>query len=318
MKATTLLEHIGKTPLVRLVHLAAGLPVPVYAKCEHLQPGGSVKDRIALAIIDDAEQRGILHPGATLIEATAGNTGIGLALVAAARGYNLVCVLPEKMSVDKRQALVSLGAQVIVTANAPPSDPRNFVNIAKRLADENGWFLTEQFSNPANPRIHETTTGPEVYDQCGGFIGAFVAGAGTGGTLTGVARYLKLRLPRVRMVLADPVGSRLAHLVDPRHPDLDAAYQVEGIGGSVVPTNLDLSLLDEAERVSDETSFATTIRLWREEGLLVGGSSGTAVAAALRIAARGGLDGPVVVLLGDSWDRYRALPWAQASASIKS
>jgi len=178
MIPTTLLERIGQTPLVRLVHLAAGLPVPVYAKCEHLQPGGSVKDRIALAIVDDAEQRGLLRPGATLVEATAGNTGIGLALVAAARSYKVVCVLPEKMSVDKRQALAALGVQVIVTANAPPSDPRNFVNTAKRLADENGWFLTEQFSNPANPRIHETTTGPEVFTQCGGVVGAFVGGGG--------------------------------------------------------------------------------------------------------------------------------------------
>jgi cysteine synthase len=315
MTVPTILDRIGGTPLVRLVHLDGGLPTPVWAKCEHLSPGGSVKDRIARAIVDDAERRGVLRPGDTLIEATAGNTGVGLALVAAARGYRLVCVLPEKMSQDKRSALAALGAEVLVTANAPPHDPRNFQNVAKRLADDNGWFLTEQFSNPANPLIHETTTGPELFEQCGGRIGAFVAGAGTGGTLTGVGRFLKPRLPRVRIVLADPVGSRLAHLVDPRHPDHDAGYAVEGIGGSVAPANLDLGGIDETERVSDEESFAMTARLWREEGLLVGGSSGTAVVAALRLAARGGLDGPVVALLADSWDRYAAKPWVQRLAA---
>jgi cysteine synthase len=318
MSVPTLLERIGRTPLVRLVRLAAGLPVPVYAKCEHLQPGGSVKDRIALAIVEDAERRGLLRPGAALVEATAGNTGIGLALVAAARGYRLVCVLPEKMSPDKRQALAALGAEVVVTANAPPHDPRNFQNVARRLADENGWFLTEQFSNTANPLVHEATTGSEILAQCGGRVGAFVAGAGTGGTLTGVGRYLKRQLPAARLVLADPVGSRLAHLVEPRHPDHDAAYQVEGIGGSVAPANLDLAVLDGAEPVSDAESFGVTGRLWREEGLLVGGSSGTAVAAALRVAARGEVDGPVVALLGDGWDRYRTRPWALALAAAGS
>jgi cysteine synthase len=314
MTAPTLLDHIGRTPLVRLARIGADLPVPVLAKCEHLNPGGSVKDRIARAIIDDAEARGVLHPGATLIEATAGNTGVGLALVAAARGYRLVCVLPEKMSADKRSSLAALGATVLITANAPPNDPRNFQNVARRLAEENGWFLTDQFANPANPRVHEQTTGPEVFEQAAGRIGAFVAGAGTGGTLTGVSRFLKLRLPQVRIILADPVGSRLAHLVCADHPDEDSAYQVEGIGGSIVPKTLDLSALDAAERVSDEESFAMTGRLWREEGLLVGGSSGTAVVAALRVAERGEVRGPVVVVLGDSWDRYAAKPWMQRLA----
>jgi len=313
----TVLDHLGRTPLVRLARLDAGLAVPVLAKCDHLNPGGSVKDRIAKAILDDAESRGVLCPGATLIEATAGNTGVGLALVAAVRGYRLVCVLPEKMSVDKRVALAALGARVIVTDNAPPDDPRNFQNVARRLAVENGWFAVEQFTNPANPRVHEETTGPEVLAQAG-TIGAFVAGAGTGGTLTGVGRYLKRHVPGVRIVLADPVGSRLAHRVDPRHPDHDAAYKVEGIGGSVVPANLDLAVIDAAERVSDEESFATTARLWREEGLLVGGSSGTAVTAALRVAARGGLAGPVVVMLADSWDRYYAQPWLRELAGASS
>jgi cysteine synthase len=309
----SILDHIGRTPLVPLCRVAAGLPVPVLGKCEFLNPGGSVKDRIARAIVEDAEAGGLLRPGMTLVEATAGNTGVGLALVAAVRGYRLVCVMPEKMSADKRAGLQAIGAEVVVTANAPPHDPRNFRRVAERLAAENGWFLTAQFDHPANPRIHEETTGPEVLGQCGGRVGAFVCGVGTGGTITGVGRYLKARVPGVRIVLADPVGSRLAHLVDPTHPDHDAAYQVEGIGGSEPPGVLDLSVVDAAERVTDEESFAMTRRLVQEEGLLVGGSSGTAVAAALRVAARG-CAGPVVAVLADSWDRYLSRPWMRPAA----
>ena len=304
-----IVDRIGRTPMVRLIRVAAGLPATVLGKCEFMNPGGSIKDRIALAIVEEAELQGRLAPGATLVEATAGNTGLGLALVAAARGYRLVCVLPEKMSVDKRVALEAVGAEVIVTANAPPSSPENFQNVARRLAMENSWFLTDQFANLANPRVHETTTGPEVLAQCGGRVGAFVCGVGTGGTITGVGRFLKAHCPSVRIVLADPVGSRLAHLVQPSHPDQDTAYQVEGIGGSVVPLACDLGVIDEAERVTDEESFAVARRLIREEGLLVGGSSGTAVAAALRLAARGTCDGPVVAVLADSWDRYLSRPW---------
>lgn len=309
----SILDHIGNTPMVRLARVAAGLPVPVLGKCEFLNPGGSVKDRIALAILDDAESKGLLRSGATLVEATAGNTGIGLALVAAARGYRLVCVMPEKMSADKRTALAAVGAEVVVVPNAPPSSPENFQNVARRLATERGWFLTDQFAHPANPRVHEATTGPEILDQCGGRVGAFVCGVGTGGTIAGVGRFLKARCPGVRVVLADPVGSRLAHLTDPAHPDLDAAYQVEGIGGSVMPAACDPAVIDAAERVTDAESFEMTRRLIREEGLLVGGSSGTAVAAALRVAARG-CDGPVVAVLADSWDRYLSRPWLRIQA----
>ncbi|QJX00404.1 PLP-dependent cysteine synthase family protein [Frigoriglobus tundricola] len=305
----TILDRIGNTPLVRLDRVGAGLPVPVYGKCEFLNPGGSIKDRIALAIVDDAERRGRLVPGMTLVEATAGNTGIGLALVAAARGYKLACVLPEKMCVDKRASLAALGAEVIITANAPPHDPRNFRRVAERLAADHGWFPTNQFGNVANPRIHELTTGPELVTQCEARPGAVVCGVGTGGTITGVGRYLKTQVAGTKVVLADPIGSRLAHLVDARHPDLDAAYRVEGIGGSEPPDVLDLSVIDEAERVSDEESFAMTLRLIREEGLLVGGSSGTAVVAALRVAARGDVAGPVIAVLADSWDRYFSTPW---------
>jgi cysteine synthase len=311
----SILGHIGRTPLVPLPRIAQGLPAPVLVKCEHLNPGGSIKDRIALAIALDAEARGALRAGMTLIEATAGNTGVGLALVAAARGYRLVCVMPEKMSVDKRATLAALGARVVITANAPPSHPDNFRNVAQRMAGEHGWFLTDQFRNPANVRVHEETTGAEILEQTGGRVGAFVAGAGTGGTLSGVGRRLKAALPRVRVVLADPVGSALADWVETGRLGADGSYAVEGIGASAAPENLHRDVLDAAERVTDAESFAMVRRLVREEGLLVGGSAGTNVVAALRLAARGDLDGPVVTVLPDSWDRYRAQPWMQGWAS---
>ena len=307
----SILQHIGRTPLVPLERVAQGFPVRVLVKCEHMNPGGSIKDRIALAIVEDAEARGVLRAGMTLIEATAGNTGVGLALVAAARGYGLVCVMPEKMSVDKRTALASLGAKVVITANAPPTSPENFRNVARRMAEENGWFLTDQFRNPANVRVHEETTGAEILEQTNGRVGAFVAGAGTGGTLAGVGRRLKAALPGVRVVLADPVGSSLADWVETGNLGADGSYAVEGIGGSDVPENLHRDVLDSAERISDGESFAMVKRLVRDEGLLVGGSAGTNVVAALRLAARGGLDGPIVTVLPDSWDRYRAKPWTQ-------
>lgn len=306
----SILDAIGNTPLVPLRRLTAGLTVPVLVKCEHMNPGGSVKDRIARAIVDDAESRGVLRPGMTLVEATAGNTGMGLAIVAAVRGYSLVCVLPEKMSIDKRVALSAAGAQVIVTPNAPPDSPENFQNVARRLAEERGWFLTDQFENPVNLRAHEETTGPELLRQAG-TIGAFVVGAGTGGTITGVGRYLRRHAPKARIVLADPIGSKLAQWVETGVLGPDAPYQVEGIGSSKPPAIMDRSVIDAAERVSDEESFEIARRLAREEGLFVGGSAGTNVAAALRLAARGGLDGPVVTILPDSWDRYRAKPWMQ-------
>jgi cysteine synthase len=311
---TDILGHIGRTPLVSLRSIGAGAPVPLLAKCEHLNPAGSVKDRIALAIVDDAEARGVLRPGMTLIEATAGNTGMGLALLAAARGYRLVCVMPEKMSVDKRAALAAVGARVEITANAPPSSAENFRNVASRLADENGWFLTDQFNNPANVRVHAETTGAEILEQTGGVIGAFVAGAGTGGTISGVGRRLKAVSPGVQIVLADPVGSGLAHWVRTGALGLDGSYAVEGIGGSEAPANLHRAVIDSAESISDSESFAMVQRLVREEGLLVGGSAGTNVAAALRVAMRGNLTGPVVTVLPDSWDRYRTQPWMQAWA----
>lgn len=300
-------DLIGETPLVALRRVDDGCRVPVLVKCEHLNPGGSVKDRIARAIVRDAEALGALKPGDTLVEATAGNTGVGLALIAGARGYRLLCVMPEKMSEEKRAALRSLGAEVLMTDNAPPGDPRNFQVVARRIAAERpGHFLTDQFRNPANPRAHEETTGPELWRQCDGRIGAFVAGAGTGGTLTGVGRYLKRMDPRVRVVLADPMGSRLAGLLGHAPPTEGGSYLLEGIGSSEVPMVMDPSVIDGAEVVGDRESFEMARRLASEEGLLVGGSSGAAVVAALRIAREGRVDGAVVALLADGWDRYRS------------
>lgn len=313
MKPPTIDQIIGNTPLVRLQHLDAGLLWPVWVKCEHLNPGGSVKDRLALAIIDEAEAQGKLRPGDTLVEATAGNTGMGLALVGQARGYRVVCVMPEKMSPDKRDALAMIGAEVVVTANAPLDSPDNFRNVAARLARDKGWFLTDQFANPANPRIHYRTTGPEIWSQSRGELAVFVAGVGTGGSLSGAGRYLKEQKPGLRVVLADPVGSALASLATSGLALGDGPYLVEGIGGSQAPQNLDLGLIDAVETVSDEESFEVTRQLIRREGLWVGGSSGTAVAAALRWANRPETGGPVVALVTDSWDRYRSRAWLRES-----
>lgn len=309
------LDHVGTTPLVPLERLSKGLRVPVYVKCEFMNPGGSVKDRLAKAIIDDAESRGKLRPGMTIIEATAGNTGLGLGIVAAARGYKLVCVMPEKMSIDKRLALATMGAEVIITPNVPPSNPENFRQLAQRLAEENGWFLTDQFRNPVNVETHERTTGQEILEQMHGRIGAFVAGAGTGGTISGVGRRLKSTIPHVRVVLADPVGSSLAGWIQEGILGKDGPYAVEGIGASEVPANLHRDVIDGAEQISDEESFATVKRLIREEGMLVGGSSGTNVAAALRVAAQYDIMGPVVTVLPDAWDRYRAKSWMKDMGS---
>lgn len=302
-------QLIGRTPLIELTSIGRGLPVPLLAKCEHLNPGGSIKDRLALAMIEDAEARGLLHPGATLVEATAGNTGVGLAIVSAARGYRLVCVMPEKMSEDKRAALTALGAEVVITANASPGDPRHFRAVARSLAEERGLVALEQFGNPANARVHERTTAAEILEQTEGVVGAFVAGAGTGGTISGVGRRLKADVPGVRIVLADPVGSGLADWVETGTLGPSGSYAVEGIGGSELHGNLHRDVIDAAERIPDEESFAMVRRLVREEGLLVGGSAGTNVAAALRVAARGEVRGPVVTVLPDGWDRYRAKPW---------
>ena len=301
-----ILSCIGNTPLIPLNHLDT--PANIWAKCEYLNPFGSVKDRIALAIVDDAERKGLIRPGDTLIEATAGNTGIGLAMVAAMRGYTLICVMPEKMSHEKREKLRRLGAEVLITDNAPPGDPKNFQEVAKKIAHEReNCFWTNQFANKANPKVHEETTGKEIWEQTKGKVSAFVTGVGTGGTITGVARYLKKKNPDITIVLADPVGSRLAGLINDGQLGEDGSYKVEGIGSSVVPEVFDPSLVDVAVSVSDEEGFAMTKHLIQKEGMLVGGSSGFSVVAAVKAVPHIRQEGVIVALLQDSWDRYGTL-----------
>jgi len=315
------IDAIGNTPLVELKHVAAGLPVKVFIKCEHLNPGGSVKDRTARAIVVDAEERGQLAPGATLVEGTAGNTGVGLALLAGARGYRLICVLPEKMAVDKRIQLRQLGSEVIITKNGPLTAPHNFRNVAARLAEENGWFLTNQFHNPANIGAHYGTaryrgTSEEILAQmaAAGFktFGAFVCSSGTGGTISGCGRRFKEHDANIQVVLADPVGSSIADWVNTGTLGPDGPFAVEGIGSGTVPGNLHRQYLDSGEKVTDAEAFAMVERLVKEEGLPVGGSTGVNVVAALRVAARGNLQGPVVTVAADLWDRYRSTAWMKA------
>jgi cysteine synthase len=302
-----IVAQIGNTPLVRLSSFDT--PVPLYGKCEHLNPGGSVKDRLARAIIEQAEREGRLRPGDTIVEATAGNTGIGLALVAAARGYRLVCVMPRKMSRDKARALEAMGAEVMIVPDAPLDDADNFRQTADRLAAERGWFLADQFRSPANVAAHREHTGPEILRALRGEIGAFVAGVGTGGTLSGVGQFLKAHMPQVEIVLADPLGSSLASWLQTGQYGPAGSYSVEGIGSSRATNILDRSVLDLAYTIDDQESYRVARQLQRREGLLVGGSSGTAVAAALAYINSGRARGPVVALLADSWDRYFSQPW---------
>lgn len=294
-----ILHAIGRTPLVRLSRIAADLPVTLLAKVEYLNPGGSVKDRIGLAMIEDAERQGLLRPGGTIIEATAGNTGVGLALVAAIKGYRCIFVLPDKMSEDKVNLLKAYGAEVVITpTSVAPDSPDSYNGVADRLAREipNSW-RPNQFANAINPLAHYRTTGPEIWEDTEGRIDVFVAGMGTGGTISGVGRYLKEKKPSVTIIGADPEGSVLSG-------DSPKSYKVEGIGEDFVPRTLNGQLIDEMVRVSDAESFAIARRLAREEGLLVGGSAGTAVAAALKYSQRLEAGKVVVVLLPDSGRNY--------------
>ncbi|HVM27031.1 MAG TPA: cystathionine beta-synthase [Mycobacteriales bacterium] len=293
------IDLVGGTPLVRLNAVAAGLPARVYAKVEYVNPGGSVKDRIALAMVEAAEASGALQPGGTIVEPTSGNTGVGLALVAQKKGYSCVFVCPDKVARDKIDVLRAYGARVEVCPTAvDPEDPRSYYSVSDRLSREiPGAWKPDQYSNPNNPRAHYESTGPEVWEQTGGRVTHFVAGAGTGGTLGGVGRYLKERNPAVRVVGADPVGS--VYSGGDGRP-----YLVEGVGEDFWPSTYDASVPDEILAVSDRDSFAMTRRLAREEGLLVGGSCGMAVVAALRVAEQAGPDDLVVVLLPDGGRGY--------------
>lgn len=311
-------EAIGNTPLIELKKVAKGLPNRVFIKCEHLNPGGSVKDRTARALILDAEARGVLKPFSdppmTIIEGTAGNTGMGLALIAVARGYRCICVIPERVAADKRTALRQLGAEVYIAKAAGIKSPDNFRNVAARLAKENGWFLANQFHNPANINAHYgapgiSGTGPEIFAQMQGDIGAFVSAAGTGGTITGVGTFLKEKLPNVKIVMADPYGSGLGEWVNTGEVGPDGPFVIEGIGSASVPSNLHRPPLDYAEKVADAESLAMVERLVKEEGLTVGGSTGVNVVAALRVAARTDISGSVVTIAADLWDRYRSTQW---------
>src|SRR5205809_675269 len=295
----TILQSVGKTPLVRLRRLAEKLPAPVYVKLELLNPGGSVKDRVGVAMISEAERRGWLRPGGTIIEATAGNTGVGLAMAAAVKGYRCIFVMPDKMSAEKVRLLRAYGAEVVVTpTNVAADSPESYNGVADRLAREvPGSWRPNQFTNLANPEIHYRSTGREIWEQTEGRVTAFVAGVGTGGTLSGVARYLKEQNPDVKIVGADPEGSVLSGGT-PR------PWKVEGIGEDFVPKTFNSQLVDEWIRVSDAESFHAARSLARREGLLLGGSSGTAVAAALRFAQRLTAEHLVVALCADTGRNY--------------
>ncbi|MFD2764115.1 cystathionine beta-synthase [Micromonospora eburnea] len=293
-------ELIGNTPLVRLRNVTEGIQATVLAKVEYVNPGGSVKDRIALRMVEDAEKAGILKPGGTIVEPTSGNTGIGLALVAQLKGYKCVFVCPDKVSQDKQDVLRAYGAEVVVCPTAvAPEDPRSYYNVSDRLAREiPGAWKPDQYSNPANPRSHYESTGPELWKQTEGQMTHFVAGVGTGGTISGIGRYLKEASDgRVKVIGADPEGSVYSG-------GTGRPYLVEGVGEDFWPETYDRTVADEIVEVSDKQSFEMTRRLAREEGLLVGGSCGMAVVAALEVARKAGPDDVVVVLLPDGGRGY--------------
>jgi cysteine synthase len=288
---------VGHTPLVELSRLARGLPGRLLAKLEHRNPGGSVKDRVAVAMIDDAEQRGVLRSGMTIVEPTGGNTGIGLALVAAVRGYGLVLTMPDTMSVERLALLRQLGAEVVLTAGILMSDA---VDAARRLvASRDDAVMLDQFSNPANAEVHRRTTAVELWEDNGRAIDVFVCAVGTGGTITGVGEALKKRNPNIRVVAVEPAGSALLSGGEP------GPHQMPGIGVGFIPPILNRVILDEIIVVTDEEAFSCAQRLAREEGVVAGVSSGAAVHAALRIAARPESEGAVVVtLIPDTGERY--------------
>ena len=303
----SVLATIGWTPLIRLGRIGAGLRTPIYGKAEYANPGGSVKDRIAMAIIEGAEQRGDLKPGGTIVEGTSGNTGVGLAIAASLKGYRCIFTMPDKMSQEKVRLLKAYGAEVVITPTAvPPDHPDHYVMKAKHIVQGTpGAVLADQFYNAANPEAHYRTTGPEIWEQTEGRVTHFVCGAGTGGTVSGVGKYLKEKNPKVRVIAGDPIGSLYTHYHRSKTMGEGHPYKVEGIGGDKIPSTLWFDQIDEFRQVPDRTSFTMARRLAREEGILAGGSAGLNVWLGLEVARE--LDDPqslVVTILADTGERY--------------
>lgn len=303
-----MLGTMGNTPLVRLNRVARGVRAQMIAKVEYFNPGGSVKDRIGITIIEDAERAGKLKPGGTIVESTSGNTGVGLAIAAAIKGYKTVFVMPDKMSEEKIRVLRAYGARVVVTpTNVEPEDPRSYYSVAKQIVAETpNSILANQYHNPVNPQTHYETTGPEIWRQTAGKIDVFVAGMGTGGTITGVGKFLKEMNPKIQIVGVDPIGSILYDYFYTGKMTEAHSYKTEGIGEDFIPSVYDFNYIDDMVKVNDKESLLMTRRLVREEGLFGGGSCGAAVAGALRYATDRAL-GPekmVVVLLPDNGSRY--------------
>jgi cystathionine beta-synthase len=299
-------EVVGGTPMIRLNSVARNVPGTVYAKCEFMNPGGSLKDRIGLAMVEAAEREGALRPGGVIVEATSGNTGMALAMVAAIRGYRCIFTMPDKMSQEKVKLLRAFGAEVVIVPTAvPPEHPEHYTVKAATIARETpGAILANQFYNPANPQAHYETTGPEIWDQTEGRVTHFLAGSGTGGAISGVGRYLKEKNPGVQIVGVDPAGSILKTFFDAGELTKGEPYKVEGIGSDKIPGALDMSVTDRWITVTDAESFSMTRRLVREEGLFAGGSSGLVVHAALEIANEVDKDAVVVTLLSDWGEHY--------------
>src|SRR2546428_4148795 len=295
----SILELMGNTPLVRLNRIASGVPPLLLAKMEMLNPGGSIKERVGPAMIEYCEKRGLLRPGGTIVEPTSGNTGHGLAIAAAIKGYHCIFVMTDKVSEEKRSLLRAYGAEVVICPSSVSHDsPEHYKNVAHRLANEiPGACCPDQYSNPANPAIHYATTGPEIWRDTAGRVTAFVAGIGTGGTISGTAHFLKEQNPHIKIIGADPPGSVFSG-------DTPGPYKVEGIGMEIFPQNYDPTVIDEVIRIDDRTSFYWARRLAREEGILTGGSAGTAMGAALTYARRLTPNDVVVVLLPDTGRGY--------------
>jgi cystathionine beta-synthase len=302
----TVLDAVGRTPIVKLQKVARHVAAEIFVKCEFLNPAGSMKDRVAMHIVEDAERRGLLRPGGTIIEATSGNTGMGLAMVAAVRGYSCVFVMPDKMSHEKIASLRAYGAKVVICPTAvDPEDPRSYYSVSRRLVEETpGSFYANQYHNPANPEAHYLSTGPEIWEQTGGEIDVFAAGMGTGGTISGCGRFFKERKPGFKIVGVDPIGSLYYEYVKTGRLTKPFSYYVEGIGEDFLPSTMNLKIIDEIMRVDDKECFLMTRRLCREEGLFCGGSGGAAVAGAIKYAEKSGKKENILVLLPDGASKY--------------